>query len=314
MNNSGGVTIGTSPTPGNASPFLDILGGRGNAWQRNFRVTYPNGFGLAGTELAGLAEIGGGYTWVALYANQGAATYAGYFNGSCFVNGNFHYTSDSRLKENFRQLDNSLQRVLNLKGLKYDLLSDTLSSTKEVKEFKDKVRKDNIGFIAQDVMKIAPELVITDPASGNYAINYNGFIPMLVEALKEQQVIIESLQSEIYDLKMNSENSDNKLKSAAVSTRTSQLLTNSTNALYQNVPNPFSKSTNIEYSLAENIQKAMICIYDMNGKQLKCVPLHLINGYGNITINGSELKAGMYIYSLITDEQVIDTKRMVLTD
>jgi hypothetical protein len=135
---------------------------------------------------------------------------------------------------------------------------------------------------------------------------------MLVEALKEQQVIIESLQSEIQELKMNS-NSDNKLKSATVSPRTSQLLTNSTNVLYQNAPNPFSQSTTIEYSITENVQKAMICIYDMNGKQLKCIPLHF-NGYANITINGSELKTGMYLYSLIADGQVIDTKRMILTD
>ena len=56
----------------------------------------------------------------------------------------------------------------------------------------------------------------------------------------------------------------------------------------------------------------MICIYDMNGTQLKCIPLN-INGYGNITINGSELKAGMYIYTLIDDGQLIENKRMILT-
>jgi len=51
----------------------------------------------------------------------------------------------------------------------------------------------------------------------------------------------------------------------------------------------------------------------MNGTQLKSIPLNQ-KGNGSITINGSELKAGMYMYTLITDRQVVDTKRMILTD
>jgi hypothetical protein len=85
------------------------------------------------------------------------------------------------------------------------------------------------------------------------------------------------------------------------------------NALYQNSPNPFSQTTTIEYFIADNVQKAMICIYDMNGTQLKSIQLHQ-RGDGSITINGNELKAGMYMYSLIADGHLVDTKRMVLTD
>ncbi len=311
MNSAGGVTIGKSPLQGASTSWLEIYGGRGSAGQRNFRVTYPSGFNLANTELAGLAQIGSpAWVWTALYAKQGSSTFAGYFDGYCYVNGNFYFTSDSKLKNNFRNIESPLQNVLKLKGVKYDFLSDTTSNIREVKEFKEKVRKDNLGFIAQDVMKIAPELVITDPASGNYAINYNGFIPMLVEALKEQQIIIESLQTEIQVLKKGSNSS--KLKSATT-TETQTLYPNTNSALYQNAPNPFSQSTTIEYSIADNVQKAMICIYDMNGTQLKCIPLNVI-GDGNIIINGNELKAGMYMYSLLADGQLIDTKRMVLTD
>ncbi len=54
-------------------------------------------------------------------------------------------------------------------------------------------------------------------------------------------------------------------------------------------------------------------IYDMNGMQLKSFELHQ-KGNGNITINGSEFNTGMYMYTVITDEKVIDIKRMILTD
>jgi len=51
----------------------------------------------------------------------------------------------------------------------------------------------------------------------------------------------------------------------------------------------------------------------MNGTQLKSIELHP-KGNGSITINGGEFNAGMYIYTLIADGQVIDTKQMILTD
>lgn len=54
-------------------------------------------------------------------------------------------------------------------------------------------------------------------------------------------------------------------------------------------------------------------IDDMNGLQLKSYPIQT-KGNGSIIINASELQPGIYIYSLITDGQLIDTKRMIITD
>jgi hypothetical protein len=219
-------------------------------------------------------------------------------------------TSDKKLKENIRPLESSMNNILKLNPVKFDykadLFTDSLCANKEKLLAK---RKDYSGFIAQEVQTVFPKLVEYNDEADILEINFLGFIPELVNAIKEQQIIIESLQSEIQELKKGS---GSKLKSATT-TGTSTLEENTTNALYQNAPNPFSQSTTIEYSIAENVQKAMICIYDMNGTQLKCIPLHL-TGYGNITINGSELISGMYMYSLIADGQLIDTKRMILTD
>ena len=54
------------------------------------------------------------------------------------------------------------------------------------------------------------------------------------------------------------------------------------------------------------------CVYDMNGKQLS---QNVITQRWNSVyiVNGNEYGAGMYLYSLIADNQVIDTKRMILT-
>jgi hypothetical protein len=300
----GFITIGTTPSTSLAG--LHIYGNQSHAGEKNFRVTFPQGWGLANTELAGLAslsDIGG--VWTALYAKRGSASYAAYLEGTCYVNGTIFNTSDSRLKENIKPLLNSLSQISKINGVKYDYLADPSNELSETKDFNDSIRKNNYGFIAQDVLKIVPELVIIDPASGNYAINYDGFIPMLVEALKEQQIIIESLQSDIQALINDSGSS--QLKSSSTTG------TSTTNALYQNAPNPFTQTTTIRYSLNEQVQKASINIYDMNGAQIKSIPLNL-SVSGDITINGSELKAGIYIYTLITDGVMIDTKQMILTN
>jgi hypothetical protein len=86
-----------------------------------------------------------------------------------------------------------------------------------------------------------------------------------------------------------------------------------TNAkLYQNTPNPFSQKTEIRYFLADEINYAMILIFDMSGKQVKQYDLTIKGDYA-LTIHGNELSPGMYTYSLIADNKLIDTKKMILT-
>ena len=82
--------------------------------------------------------------------------------------------------------------------------------------------------------------------------------------------------------------------------------------LYQNTPNPFTESTLIRCDIAENVVKADLYIYNMNGEQLAEYAV-TERGETCITIDGGSLNAGMYLYALITDGQVIDTKRMILT-
>lgn len=52
------------------------------------------------------------------------------------------------------------------------------------------------GLIAQEVEKEFPILVKTDE-NGDKAVNYNGMIPVLIETIKEQQKMIEELQSQM---------------------------------------------------------------------------------------------------------------------
>ena len=82
--------------------------------------------------------------------------------------------------------------------------------------------------------------------------------------------------------------------------------------LCQNTPNPFSSNTEIVCHLPETTQQAAIYIYNLQGTELKAYPLTQA-GLNTITVYGSELPAGMYLYTLVADNDIIDTKRMILT-
>ena len=83
-------------------------------------------------------------------------------------------------------------------------------------------------------------------------------------------------------------------------------------ALLQNSPNPFDAETVIQMTLPDDVGTATVMIYNLEGKQMKNIQL-AERGDVTVKISGNELAAGMYLYSLIADGKVVDTKRMVLT-
>jgi len=183
------------------------------------------------------------------------------------------------------------------------MIKEGVNDTEKTQSSADKY----FGFIAQEVEIIFPELVSTDEKGDKY-ISYMEFIPLLVEAIKEQQEEIVSLQAQLNIL-----NQTPVLKSTSINNTTEVDHLGIKSELFQNKPNPFTEETIIEYYLKDNVISATMYIYDMNGKQLRSYELHL-KSRGSVTISGGELDAGMYIYSLIADGKIIGLKQMVLTE
>ena len=228
---------------------------------------------------------------------------------------NYPTLSDARRKENINPLSNSLSLILKLQGVSYDLkrefvINDSLDMNEAMVNRLDEERKNRIGFLAQDVNEILPEVVFYDDSTDIYMIDYNRFSPVLVEAIKEQQLIIENLQHEILAIKESLTNDGLKSASLEEVESTDEL---KTNTLYQNSPNPFNENTKIEFYLTEETQNAILNVYDMNGKQLRSIGINQI-GFGNVTLSSMEYNAGMYMYALIADGIIVDTKQMILTD
>jgi len=92
--------------------------------------------------------------------------------------------SDISLKENIKPIENALDKVEKLQGVTFDWKeSDSILDIKE-----------DIGFIAQDVQKVLPELV-RENENGKLSLRHQGIIPVLLEAIKELSNRIKVLEN-----------------------------------------------------------------------------------------------------------------------
>lgn len=113
--------------------------------------------------------------------------------GSARVESGFSWltSSDIRYKKNISTLESSLEKVMNMRGVRFDMIADEAS---------DEISGKNIGFIAQELESVIPEVVVT-AADGYKSVAYDKVTAVLTEAIKEQQKQIESVRQENKDLK-----------------------------------------------------------------------------------------------------------------
>ncbi len=154
---------------------------------------YPGGTGDVGMSVAGndfrlysdninarvsfgYDDFGGGFVHRAYVPASG--TVAMVVLGSLDANGVI-YNSDARYKKNIYTINQSLDKVLRLRGVEYEMRKEEFPAM----QFTEGTQ---IGLIAQEVEKIIPEVVSTN-TDGYKSVDYAKLVPLLIEALKEQQ-------------------------------------------------------------------------------------------------------------------------------
>ena len=151
-----------------------------------------------------------------------------------------------------------------------------------------------IGFLAQDIQKVLPELVQTNE-KGIMSIDYTGFIPLIVESLKQMQQTIQDQQKEIETLQ--------------------SLLPAETKSMFRSTSNEevsvvegaklFNRAgASVSYTLPSTYNTADLKIFDISGKLLKKVVLTGNNSI--VEINPSEIGLGTFVYTLFVDNKKAD--------
>jgi len=255
--------------------------------------------------------------------------------------GSWEVLSDKRLKTDIEDYEKGLNEILKINPVTYKY-----TGTAGVADTK----KTHVGLIAQDFQKIDPNAIGTYKHTENMkvadsmeelmegdikkmadlkvideylTIDNSSITYMLVNAIKEQQALIETQQKlaqtqqdEIENLKtqITQLSSNNVSPVRPQSNQTNVLLEgNGTERalLAQNMPNPFTTNTKIEYFIPENSNNCRISFRDLKGSEIKRVDIDH-NGLGTIELTTKDLAAGIYAYVLYINGDIADSKKMII--
>ncbi len=306
------IFSGTNPTANNSGASI-IVSTPGNA---NFGVDAravgaTNNYGIYAT-----VALNSGLTGAGLPPGP---DYAGFFNGDVLIT-NMYGVSDRNLKKEIQEIKSPLDIIKKLQPVTYsfDRENHTNIALSDKKQY---------GFISQDVQTILPELTspavfpalydsmgkVISPKEEYLALNYQGFIAIIVDAMQQQQEMIEAQQQQIDQLIALTQGQQYNPMPNNVNEQEVTLSNLEVVVLDQNSPNPFTNQTVINYYIPQDAGVAQIQFFDMNGKMIKVTGIEE-RGAGRLVVFAGDLRDGMYTYSLVVDGQVIDTKKMVKTE
>jgi len=219
--------------------------------------------------------------------------------------------SDKRLKNNIEKFNLGLDEVLKINPASYNY-----NGTGGIQS-----DRQHVGVIAQEFAKIAPvavksynyvemDNVNNETSQEEYlSVDEKVITYMLVNAIKEQQDMIDSQNEVIEFLKESIENISSKDGSSSSTNVT--LSSYDLAELGQNRPNPFSSTTSIDYIIPTDSESAKINIFGTNGQLIKSLVVSH-KGQGSLDVNAEDLPSGTYSYQLLIDGRLAKTNKMTL--
>lgn len=102
-----------------------------------------------------------------------------------------YYSSDQTLKENVKNIENALDKLMTINGVEFDWTKEYIDRLGGLDNYF--VRRHDIGVIAQEIEKVLPEIVVTRP-DGTKAVKYDRIVALLIEAIKELKAEVDSLK------------------------------------------------------------------------------------------------------------------------
>jgi hypothetical protein len=314
----------------------------------SYNTAIGNGADVKGNNLTNATAIGNGASAMAsnsvMVGNSNIGIIGGYVTWS--------NVSDVRIKKNIQAGVPGLAFINRLQPVTYNLDLDaadkivysgnpgntvTKRSAEETAAREKRQKRVQSGFVAQEVEKAAQSIgydfsgVDADEnGEGLYSLRYSEFVVPLVKAVQElseqnaaKDPAIAGLQERVAALTglvnqlLEQKIETNTLRSGNTGNEPagsgSKNVAVSTASLQQNFPNPFNQAATIRYYLPETFRSAKIVVTDVTGKIAKQIPVSG-SGQGSLTIEAASLFAGVYYYSLLVDDRLIDTKKMILTE
>ena len=191
------------------------------------------------------------------------------------------FTEEQSIQENASDMQTSMDAASIEKANRDKQLQNVIDR----KEAEEASRK-RIGFLAQDVEKVLPELVKTDE-DGVKSIDYIGFIPLLVESINEMRLTIQEQQNEIEMLQ----------SLLSVETKSTLRSTSTGNPDMVEGAKLYNRAgASVSYTLPSTFSNAYLQVFDISGRVVKKITLTIANDI--VDINPSEIGYGTFVYAL----------------
>ncbi len=260
------------------------------------------------------------YPSEAYFGNVGAANipFSKVFANAVYRN--FEYTlSDARMKKNVNTIQNASDLVNQLRGVRYDLIANKLPGIDE--EAAARINGENqLGFIAQEVKKVLPELVIFEEETGMNMVNYEGVIPVLVEAFQEHHALLEekdelitALESQVDNLEARLAKIEQLLAQSAIGERseTTAKAPSTKLASISAYPNPGNGDFTVRFEPVHFEKSAAVVVRDLNGNEVARQPVE--NGSTELRLQLQDAASGTYFYQLLVDGKIWASDTILLT-
>lgn len=313
--NIGGEGVAYSPTTRNTGRAFGLRGVAGNC-------TSGYNFGVLGA-------LQGSQAGAAIFGTTSGKTlglrvderYAGYFDGNVKVTGSLQGNVvnsaevNAKSTQTLRPINSALDGIASanpfmyivrtqVPGIGTGVVPDSATLTGTVAPTSDPVVSFGKSYYALDVNAVKqsfPALIIKD-AQGNEYVNYTQLVPILVQAIKE-------LKTELDDLKEAVAASGTRKVNAATNIATNTL-DEGWGSISQNTPNPFTGQSTVRVSVPDDASDAYIDILTLNGASVKRIPVS--NGLSEVSLSSFDFAPGTYLYTLVVNGKVSETRRMIV--
>ncbi len=252
--------------------------------------------------------------------------WAGYFNGRTFCNAGVWTSSDAKLKTNVKSETDALAKIMQLRPASYNYKKADFPGMALPAEKQH-------GFIAQEMETVFPEFVTDVKGPKGFdkagklegmmdfkAINYTALIPVLTSAIQQQQAQLETQKQELAQYQQLTEKLLQKvtaMEQVLAAKPTNEKLADNANAafLMQNTPNPAGGNTAIRYFIpSDKAGTAAITITDAAGRQVMQFANLTKGTLSTINISARSLQSGTYVYSLLLNGAVTESRKLVIAE
>jgi hypothetical protein len=216
--------------------------------------------------------------------------------------------NDSIFKKNIRPISNASLIISGLNPKYYDYKVGFNGTT----FYDENLFTNQPGLIAQDVQLIIPQLVNNLDSTGKLGVNYQGFIPILIQYAKEQALRIDNLEAALLlccsssESRSNTKNDqENILKQGAVVPPTNNLDKESSDKVVI-VPNP----NNGSFEIISEMKIDKILVTDLNGKFIDDVKSGFVDSKIQVTFDSN--RSGVYYVHTLHDGVINSSQKVVI--